>query len=230
MVPAILDGIRTGLIAAENVTLTRGLTVNHASDLANREIDIAFTSDNFVQTPAFGHLELLRESYVLVTPSSAKIETGDLKTLASRLPFLRYTGRTQSGQLVETHLRRLRLDLPESAAFEAPGDLIEAVSSGYGWTIASPSQLLVPMEAGACVDATPFPKPGLSRCIGFVWRSGEMENIVSQMAELCCATLRDVTHARIKAVMPSVADQFRIIGSNSIQRESQDDRALLGFD
>ena len=227
LVPAILRGVRTGRISTENVTLTRGLTVNHATDLANREIDIAFTSDNFVQTPGVGHIELLQESYVLVTPRGYKTEGKDLKTIAKSLPFLRHTGRTQSGQRIESHLRRLRLELPESAAFEAPSDLIAAVSAGYGWTIASPSQLLGPMEAGAHVDATPLPKPGLNRSIGFVWRSGEMENVVAEMAELCCATLRNIMQPRIATLMPLVADQFRIIGCGDQGQESVKELDLL---
>ncbi|MDB5649923.1 MAG: LysR family transcriptional regulator, partial [Hyphomicrobiales bacterium] len=68
LVPAILRAVQNKALSADNVTITRGMTINHALDLANRDIDIAFTSDAFDETPGFQHLELLRESYLLVTP------------------------------------------------------------------------------------------------------------------------------------------------------------------
>lgn len=211
LVPAVLRAIQTRELAADNVTITRGMTVNHAQDLANREIDVAFTSDAFDETPGFQHLELLRESYLLVTPRGVAREGLDLRSLSLRLPFLRYSGRTQSGQRIESHLRRLRLNLPRSAAFEAAGDLIEAIGGGYGWSIVSPSQLLDPLEAGAKIDARPLPRPGLSRTIGLVWRTGEMTNTMKQMTSLCFATLRDDIAPRLRAVLPHIEPHFEVL-------------------
>lgn len=211
LVPAILRAVQCKQLGADNITISRGLTVNHAHDLSNRDVDIAFTSDSFEERPNLQHIELLREGYLVIAPRGQGRDLQDLRSLGTRLPFLRYSARTQSGQRIESHLRRLRLNFPRAAYFEAAGDLVEAVSSGYGWSILSPSQLLDPLESGARVDAAPLPKPRLSRAIGIVCRSGEMAEAFEQLADVCVRTLEIETLPRLKSILPDVSFQFDIL-------------------
>jgi DNA-binding transcriptional LysR family regulator len=215
LVPAILRAVQSKDLAATNVTISRGLTVNHAQDLSNRDIDIAFTSDNFEERANLQHVELLREGYLVITPRGQGRDVQDLRAIGARLPFLRYSARTQSGQRIEGHLRRMRMNFPRAAHFESAGDLVEAVSSGYGWSIISPSQLLDPLEAGCKIDAVPLPRPRLSRAIGIVCRSGEMTEAFEQLTRVCLETLESETLPRLQAALPRVQFQFEILRSTS---------------
>lgn len=202
LVPAILKAISNKSLPVDNITITRGMTINHAQDLANHEIDVAFTSDAFDAQPGLEHRELLRESYLLAMPRGFQADSNDLRSIAARLPFLRYSGRTQTGQRIESHLRRLRFDIARGASFEASADLLAAIGSGYGWSIVSPSQLLDSLELDMAIETYPLPKPGLSRAIGLVWRSGEMADTMQRLATLCLNTLQCESIPRLRAALP----------------------------
>ncbi len=210
LVAAILRAIDEGVLAVDNVAITRGMTINHAQDLANRDIDVAFTSDAFDTASDLQRLELVRESYLIITPRGVE-ETRDLRALAARLPFLRYSARTQTGQRIETHLRRMRLDPPRGAMFESAGDLIGAVASGYGWSIVTPSQMSDSLQAGAAVDAHALPPPGLRRAIGLVWRAGEMGDVMRALTQVCRATLEREVAPNLRAALPAFAAQFEVL-------------------
>jgi DNA-binding transcriptional LysR family regulator len=210
-VPIILQAVRNKSLAVENVSITRGMTVNHAHDLMNRDADVALTSDAFDDSPGFQHLELLRESYLLATPLGFARDVSDLGALAADLPFLRFSGRTQSGPRIEGHLRRLRLNVAHSASFEAASDLLGSVASGHGWSIISPSQLLGALEAGVKIESHPLPKPGLSRTIGLVWRDGEMAETIKQLVRLCQETLSDDVMPRMRSALKDAELYFQIL-------------------
>lgn len=211
LVPAILDATVARSLIAQHVTVIRGLTVNQAQDLINREIDVAFTSDALENLDAFDRLDLLQESYVIATPKGMTAKVKDLKSLIKAQPFLGYSGRTQSGQRIERHLRRLRLDIPRGNAFESSSDLVAAISHGYGWSILSPSQLFDPLEAGADISIHDMPAPGLSRTMGLVWRKREMPDAMKALTDVCRAVLQDECLPRLRRLAPELVPHFRIL-------------------
>ncbi|SED93981.1 DNA-binding transcriptional regulator, LysR family [Beijerinckia sp. 28-YEA-48] len=214
LVPAILYATMTRSLIAQNVAVIRGLSINHAQDLINREIDVAFTSDALEDASAFDHLELLQESYVIATPKGVVAKVDDLKALIKAHPFLGYSGRTQSGQRIERHLRRLRLEIPRGNSFESSSDLVRAIARGYGWSILSPSQLLGPLEAGAEIAIHEMPSPGLSRTMGLVWRKREMPTAMMELTSVCRAALQDECLPRLRAVATALVPHFRILSDS----------------
>ena len=211
LTPAILRAVKDNRLPVENMTISRGMVMNHAQDLANRDIDVAWTSDGFTEAPDLERLTLVRETYLMVTPRGYGRYAGDLRGLASRLPFLRYSTRTQSGQRIESHLRRLRLNLPGSPVFEASVDLIDAIACGYGWSIVTPSQLFDVLNTNVEIDARPLPGPGFTRTLGLVGRDGEMQDTMRELAKLCAQTLREESAPRLLAEMPDLAGHFEVL-------------------
>lgn len=211
LAPAILEGIKDRRLPVDNVTITRGMAINHAVDLADRHIDVAWTSDALLDAPGLERAMLVRETYLVVTPMGFGRHAGNLKTLAARLPQLRYSARTQSGQRIDGHLRRLRLGFPLSPIFENSIDLIDAVARGHGWTIVTPSQLFDVLGMNLEIEARPLPGPGLRRTLGLVWRHGELQDTMRQLIDLCLQALSEETLPRLVARLPELAGHFEIL-------------------
>ncbi len=211
LAPAIVQASKSKQLAVDNLTITRGMALNHALDLANRDIDVAWTSDSFIEAPHVERLTLVRETYLLVTPRGYGRFSSDLRDLASRLPLLRYSMRTQSGMRIESHLRRLRLGFAGSPIFEASIDLVDAIACGHGWSIVTPSQLFDVLGRNIEIDARPLPGVRLTRTLGLVWRNGEMQDTMQVLAALCETTLREESVPRLLAEMPELAGHFEVL-------------------
>jgi DNA-binding transcriptional LysR family regulator len=133
---------------------------------------------------------------------------GGLQATAARLPFIRYTSRMQSGQLIEQHFRRLRIDITPKFSLESPEDLVAGVAAGYGWSVIAPSQLAYSLSDAKLVDIQPFPRPGLSRSITLIARKGEITNVADQLAKLCRRVLLEQIKPRVDALLPNMLDAF----------------------
>jgi DNA-binding transcriptional LysR family regulator len=219
MVPALLSAVHNREIA-QTISIMRGISRNHTHDLINREIDVAITSDALYEHDSIERHELVHERFILMLPRGASAQGGGLRETAAKLPFIRYTPRTQSGQLIEQHFRRLRLDFVPKFALESPEDLIAGVAAGYGWSVITPSQLPYSLSNADLVEFQPFPKPGLSRSITLITRKGEFPAIANQLSDLCRRVLREQILPRINALLPNVPDAFLL----------KEDDMLLGSD
>ncbi len=208
LVPAVMAAAYRKEISVQTISIMRGISRNHTQDLINREIDVAITSDALYEHESIERHELVQESFILLLPRGTDLRGRDLRTIASRLPFLRYTSRTQSGQLIERHFRRLRLDIAPNFLFEAPDDLIAGVAAGYGWSVITPTQLAYSLTDVASVEVARFPSPGLSRSITLITRRGEFPNIAAQLASVCRRVLRDDVLPRVNAFLPDIPDSF----------------------
>lgn len=211
LAPAIVLAVKDQSLPVETLSVSRGMAINHAQDLANREVDVAWTSDTFAQSTVLDRIPLVRETYFVVTPLGYGRFASDLGKLSARIPFLRYSTRTQSGQRVENHLRRLRFTFPASPIFESSIDLIDAIACGGGWSIITPSQLFDLLGAGMRIDVRPLPGPTLTRTLGLVSRKGELQDLVLQLADLCATTLRERSAARLLAEWPDLRGHFEVL-------------------
>ena len=124
LVTALIDELRV-----RNVTVRRGFGSVQTNALVRREADLLITSDAMLE---IGHLErhpLYSEPFLLVVPPDPALRTMPIERLAQRLPFIRYTGRFVTGRVIETHLRRLRLELPYILEFDSSQDVVAMVAS-----------------------------------------------------------------------------------------------------
>ena len=94
---------------AGEISILSGLTAAHASELLTRKLDLFLGVDDLEETAGLERWEIGRESYVLMLPPGTRpvISIQDLKRLAETKPFIRFSGRSQTGADVERHLRRL---------------------------------------------------------------------------------------------------------------------------
>jgi DNA-binding transcriptional LysR family regulator len=206
LVPALMAATDTGELPIQHLSVMRGVSQGHMQDLINRKTDVAITSDALYQHDSIERHALLREKYVVIVPAGAVARDADLHDIVSCLPFIRYTSRITSGQLIERHFRRLQLDLSPKFAFESPEDLISSVAAGYGWSVVAPSQLAHVPEYAAKIDTYLLPALGLARTITLITRKGEFSNVTSVLVKVCRQVLRDGLIRRAAVLLPDMAD------------------------
>src|SRR5262249_3215564 len=152
--------------------------------LLNREVDIIISSSPMYDVDGLERYRLLREPFILLLPQEIDREESNLKLFAERLPFVRYTARSDIGLQIEGYLRRLRLHVPEWAEFDAPDSVLATVAAGKAWAITTPLHFLYGWRPGQEVQARPLPRPGLTRTTHLIARSGELGSVVRNIVRI----------------------------------------------
>jgi DNA-binding transcriptional LysR family regulator len=211
LAPALVKAVAQKSLPINTVSILRGMAIQHARDLPRREVDIVITSNPLIDVDGMERHELIRERFVLILPKGEFPRQASLREIATRLPMIRYSARTEVGRLVEQHLRRLRMDIGHGNAFDAPEDLFSMIGLGQGWSITAPTHVVHAVTPGLPVELRPLQRPGLSRSIVMIARKGEMGNLVLQIASLCRQVLRKEYLPRVQALMPALTDHLTII-------------------
>lgn len=181
------------------VTISCDQAVDLGRRFLNREIDLIFTSDAMEDMDGLSRRPLCREGYILLLPAGYDGPADSLPQLAERMPLIRFSSRNAMGQDVERHLRRVGIDIPRRAAFEAPSAVAAVVASGQGFALLTPLCLLEGRPDPAKVRAVPLPTVAFSRTLTLVSRAGELGDVSEAVARAAAETLK--TH-----VMPRLAD------------------------
>lgn len=192
------------------VSVWRGLATTDENALIGRDVDMLVTSDPLYNIDGLDRFELFNEPYLVATPPGGMPgEAGrSLAALGRRLPFIRYTRRTQIGWAIEGHLKRLKLDLSDRFEFDSAEDVIAMVAAGRGWAITAPSHVVQGLRAGDALDTAPLPGPGMRRGVNLVVRSGELGRLPGEVRVLCAEVLRRDFTPQLARVLPWFGDAF----------------------
>jgi len=182
----------------------------------NREVEIVITSNALYDVEGMERHELVEERFMVVVAKKAVPPQATLREIAGRLPMLRYSRYTESGPMIDRHLRRHRLNISSSITFDAPEDLLRAAAAGYGWAIAAPTQVLHVFEEARGVEFRPLPPPGLSHSITLVSRTGELGELPAQTAALCREVLAKNQYSRMQQLMPELAGHFSVVSEAGV--------------
>ncbi len=196
---------------AQNAILS-GLTALHASALMARQLDMILGVDDLVDIDGLERWPLLEEPYVILWQKdfAAAFADPQLAELAAAAPLIRFSARSRTGTEIDTHLRRLRLDIPRRQEFDSPFAVASAVASGLGWAITT---VLCVIEAGIPLDGlaiAPLPGPALRRHLTLVARNAELGLLPKQVAALAAETLRNKCRPFIALYCPWIDKQFLI--------------------
>jgi DNA-binding transcriptional LysR family regulator len=209
--PAIVAAVADRRLAVEHVSIMRGLSANHVTELLNRDVDVVITSNALEDVEGLERHDLIHEQFIVVLPRNAAPRQASLQDIAARLPLIRYTARTSLGVMVERHLRRLRLEIPQTYACDNPEDLLDMVSNGHGWAITAPSHVLHVLKPPLPIEARALPPPALGRRITLVARTGEIGDMPEKLAALCREVLGRDYVQRMTAMLPALVGDFRIL-------------------
>jgi DNA-binding transcriptional LysR family regulator len=211
VVPAIVGAVAGGKLPVQNVSILRGMATDHARHLRNRDVEIALTSNALYDMEGIERHDLIEEHFVLVLPKKGVPPQAALREIAARYPMLRYSSRTESGPMIDRHLRRQRVNISSVFLFDAPEDLLRTAAKGGAWTIAAPTQVLHGFDDAAGVEFRALPAPGLSRTITLVARAGELGELPAQIAALCRRALLRDHLPRMRRLMPHLTHCFSVL-------------------
>ena len=212
LVPAILTAVADGALPVRSVSMLRGITAYSGRELLQREVDVVITSNALYDLQGLERHELIAERFILAVPRAWRQEDASLRALAAGLPLVRYSPRTEAGRLIEAHLRRQRLRIPNVYAFDSPEDLLAAVELGHGWAITAPTHALYALVDGSSVRLLPLPRPEIGRDITLVARAGELGELPGRLAGICRGALLGTYVPRAERLLGPLADCLLVAG------------------
>ncbi|MBI3067763.1 MAG: LysR family transcriptional regulator [Betaproteobacteria bacterium] len=205
--------IRALLKDATRITFLSGLAHDQAEGLLSRNLDLIITSDALDDIDGLERHPVLTEPFVVLLPEKLG-RTGaatDLKALAVSYPLVRFSARSQIGNQIERHLRRLGLRAPQVVEVDATDALVALVRAGVGWAIATPLCLLQVRSQYYGIKAVPFSDTPFNRQIFLIARSGEFGSLPGQIARTSCRILAAECLDAMVQFVPWTRGQF-IIG------------------
>lgn len=211
VVPAIVAAVAEATFGIESLLITRGMATDHVRHFMNRNADIIVTSNALYNLSEMERHELIEERFVLALPKTKVPLNLGLQEIAAQLPMIRYASDTESGQMIERHLRRLKLNIRSRFSFSAADDLMRTVAAGHGWAICTPTQVVHALDERASVEFRALPKQQLSRTITLVARAGELGSAPAQVASLCRQALARELVPRIRQLMPNLTDCLTVV-------------------
>lgn len=140
---------------------------------------------------------LLRDPFVLAVPARIDIAPEDFIGDRSGLPLLRYSQSQIIGPMIEAHLRRLQVALPNRFEIESNQSILGLVAEGSGWAITTPMNYLRASRFQRQVRLLPFPGKGFARTLSLFATDPHRGALAETLAE----TLRQLI--RTRAVDPA---------------------------
>lgn len=191
-------------------TLTTGLSHMHGHALLTRHVDIIISDDRLENYDGLERHSLLTEPFVLVLPGDWSGPLDNLRWLARRLDFVRYTPQSLIGQTIERHLRLNQLELPARLHLDNTFALLRLVDAGVGWTITTPLCLYQAGFDRLKVHVAPLPIASLARELTLVARRDELGDLPAQLARDSRRLLEAHYLAELQRHLPWLHGQVRI--------------------
>jgi DNA-binding transcriptional LysR family regulator len=202
--------IRPFMERVSTITIWAGLTPPLSQALLNRQVDVIVASEAMDDVDSVRRDFLLRESFVLAIPKSARLGRGELTldTLADRLPLIRYSARSAIGIQIDRHLRRLGIAAPRRVELDSSDTLFAMVAAGVGWAITTPLCILHGRPDPASVRIEPLPGPGFTRNLTMIAREGEYQQLIDRLATTARTALRESCVPAMRNLIPWLGDEI----------------------
>lgn len=187
------------------ISVLSGVSPNISDDLMNREVDIIITSDPLDGVEGLNRFFLCEEPHLLVLPKEFSFIDSTVtwqSLIESDLPLIRYSRRSSSGRIAETHFSRMRMSPPVKVEADTTRVLLSMVADGLGWAVSTPLCLLQCKDLISEVHVKPLPKPSFNRGIYIVTRKKEYQGLVDIILNECRHQLRNNLLPKIETNFP----------------------------
>ena len=85
---------------------------------------------------------LLRDPLILALPVNNTLTPEEFQSGKAKLPFLRYSSNHIIGALIEAHLRRIKVVIPNRFELESNPSIMGMIADGKGWAITTPANFI----------------------------------------------------------------------------------------
>lgn len=195
---------------ARQIRMWSGLTPGLADQMQGRELDMVICTESAVEDPRVSQRLLFSESWVAVYPKhhSLPVLTSlrGLSAAAGKLPLIRYSQRSVTGQQIERFLRHVGVDAPRCYEFDATDPLLSLVASGLGWALSTPLCLWQSRQYLDAVNVVPLPASRLGQRHFFLLsREGEWAGLDEEVVRVTRDVIRFDTAPAIRKAIPALA-------------------------
>ncbi len=206
---------------AQNISVLSGISATLATDLHNRDVDIIISSDPFDGEEGLSRYFLFREPHLLILPKESPLIGKQLSwqdLVNYELPLIRYSKRSSSGRLTNTHLSRICLQLPSKIEADTNGAVLASVAGGLGWSLSSLACLLQYDTLLTDLHLQPAPKPDFNRDIFVVTRQDEYLELVDAVIAESVKILSSKLLPKMKKIAPWSIDKVILASATSKDR------------
>ncbi len=191
---------------ARRLQLWSGISPHHHDALLSRSVDMVITaSDALAHTEGLTSHPLLSEPYVVAVPKHYRGDA-DIKTLATALPFIRYTLRSTIGRHIESQLNRLRIRPPVEMEFDSAPSQLAAVGAGLGWSLTTPLCLRQDMSLLPGIAVLPLEHGRFGRSLKLIAREDWHPDIAEAAARSAASLLDSEAIAPIVRAYPWIGE------------------------
>lgn len=185
-----------------------GLAPAQGEALLQRHLDAVITCDPMDEVDGLARHELLREPYILLSPSgmAAACAGSSLADLAGRHRLVRHSARSHAGAHIERHLRRLGVEAPRVLEFDTAEAVIAMVAGGIGWAVTTPLCLLHGQAHLAGAVPLPLPAPGFSRRLYLIGQADADRGLQRRLAASARAALATDVLPRLQGMAPWLSE------------------------
>jgi len=206
-----LVGHLNGLYPHCHFSAISGRSDDLTDALLRRETDIVVTGEAPGDLTEFECFALLREPFIMVTARGLLDDEHDPMVRLGEAPFVHYSASMPIGRAIESHLRRLRMRLPQRYAFDASRSVFAMVRDVGGWAITTPLCVLDSERFRPDLDVHPLPFAGLSRTVYLAARRAELGGLPATLATLCRDLLEARTLPAVRELAPWCGDAFAVV-------------------
>ncbi len=225
---AIIDDLDASLTPVMATTLQERLTQSSIctfsgrSDqvtkrLINREADIAVTATLPANLNKFEVQELYKEDFVLVVAKCKYDPKLDWRKQLSTLPLVQFSEAMPTGQMVATHLKRIRLDTPKRFSFETSRSVISTVARTGGWTLATPLSILDASRFSNDIELFQLPFPRLLRSVFLINRNDELGTLPEALANTFRQLLRNELLVEFEKISPAMSGMLEVTSDTIVK-------------
>ncbi|MBD3678900.1 MAG: LysR family transcriptional regulator [Rhodobacteraceae bacterium] len=184
--------------------------------IREQKLDIGVATRPVAEVPGLIEHPVLRDPFVIALPASIRDTPEDCLSGQGRLPFLRYSHLQIIGNLIEAHLRRTRVNLPNRFELESNQSLMGMVADGSGWAITTPASFARAQRFHDQIVLYPYPGRGFSRTMSLF----STELYPQATAELIAASLRRMINRYfvdpLSSSYPWLVPGFQVLGLSEV--------------
>ena len=136
--------------------------------LRDRQLDIGIISNSTERIAELQDRPLLKDPFVIASPLNHEQTPLDLIHKKTNLPFLRFPKNMIIGRQIDSHLRRIGINLPSKFECGNSQTLLAMVADGAGWTITTPLIISRAKRFQPKLKIQPFPIKAFSRDLAVV--------------------------------------------------------------
>jgi len=179
--------------AVGQLDIRSGHEPKYVEDLLRGEIDLTISTEDMHDIPSIEQFRLCEEKLIGIVPTSMR--HCSLTELTEALPFIRFTRGRRLQRLVENYLTTININPPVGIECSTPGPTMELVSSGLGWTVATPLTVSYLKADLSKVAFIRLPEPVASRRIYLAAQANALLDLPQRLAEHC----RNALHTSVAA-------------------------------